>query len=108
MKDRPLSHAAHNNSWTAADDQTLNRYFALTHYQRHCSRRGMLMRLSFLKMNFRGAKMSKGMLKLTTPLMILALMAFYIEAKPQEPAFDGLEKYLNQRRVGPEAIRVIR
>jgi len=51
------------------------------------------MRLSFLKMNFRGAKMSKGMLKLITPLMILALMAFLIEAKPQEPAFDGLEKY---------------
>ncbi len=48
------------------------------------------------------------MLKLTTPLLILALMAFYIEARPQAPAFDGLEQYLNQRRVGPEAVRVIR
>jgi hypothetical protein len=59
-------------------------------------------------MNFQGAKMSNGMLKLITPLMILALMAFYIEAKPQEPAFDGLEKYLNQRMTGPEAVKVIK
>jgi hypothetical protein len=47
------------------------------------------------------------MTKLTPPLMIPALMAFHVGAKPQEPALDGLEKYLNQQMVGPEAIRVI-
>ena len=52
--------------------------------------------------------MTNGMLKLTTPLMVLALMAFYIEARSQEPAFDGLEKYLNQRMAGPEAVKVIK
>src|SRR5437773_2953662 len=67
-----------------------------------------VMRLSLLIINVRGARMSKGRLKLTTPLMILALTAFYIEAKPQESAFDGLEKYLNQRMAGPEAVKVIK
>lgn len=52
--------------------------------------------------------MSNGRLKLTTPLMILVLMAFYVEAGPQEPDFDGLEKYLNKRMAGPEAVRVIK
>jgi hypothetical protein len=37
--------------------------------------------------------MTNGLLKLTTtPLMILAFTAFYIEAKPQGSTFDGLEK----------------
>jgi hypothetical protein len=51
------------------------------------------MRLSLLKVNVRAARMTNGLLKLTTtPLMILAFTAFYIEAKPQGSTFDGLEK----------------
>jgi hypothetical protein len=53
--------------------------------------------------------MTKGLLKLTTTaLVILALSAFHIEAKPQQAPFDGLEKYLNQRMAGPEAVKVIK
>ena len=47
-------------------------------------------------------------LKRTAPLMILALTAFHIEARPQQPAFDGLEDYLNQRMVGREAVQIIK
>jgi hypothetical protein len=46
-------------------------------------------------------------LKRTGPLMILAL-AFHIEARPQRPAFDGLENYLNQRMTGREAVQIIK
>src|SRR5437870_459167 len=64
-------------------------------------------RISYLlEGNFREA--IKELLKLTTLLMILALTAFYIEAKPQTTALTGLEKYLNQRMTGPEAVRVIK
>ncbi len=52
--------------------------------------------------------MTNGMLKLTTPLMVLALMAFYVQARSQEPAFDGLEKYLHQKMAAPEAVKVIK
>jgi hypothetical protein len=47
-------------------------------------------------------------LKRTAPLMILALTAFHIEARPQQPALDGLEKYLTQRMVRPEAVQIIK
>src|SRR6476620_1028109 len=47
-------------------------------------------------------------LKRTAPLMILALTAFCIEARPQQTAFDGLEKYLNQQMVGPDAVQIIK
>ena len=47
-------------------------------------------------------------LKRTAPLMMLALTAFCIEARPQQTAFDGLEKYLNQQMVGSDAVQIIK
>ena len=53
--------------------------------------------------------MTNSLLKLaTTVLIVLALTVFHIEAKPQQSSFDGLEKYLNQRMAGPEAVKVIK
>jgi hypothetical protein len=52
--------------------------------------------------------MTNRLFTLPVPLMILVLAGFSIEAKAQRSAFDGLEKYLNQRMVGPESVQVIK
>jgi hypothetical protein len=61
---------------------------------------------AYLKYFSRG--MSNRMLKPTTLLMILTFTAFDVGAQSPKSDIDGLEKHLNQKMVGPEAVQVIK